>query len=218
MVILSAIVSPKWLIGPERYTIETNFTAHRYPSVGIYTRCKIMEKTRYHCGPFDLDGFATDSEVYPIPWKASMFFISLGFFILTATVLLTLLTCCRQSLFGKSIHNMAGSAQVVSGISVMIAVFLHPIGWGAKRVIRMCGADSEAFYPSECSIGKTLRHNIDRNRQLFINILGWSLYCAVVGIVLCFICAGISLKAETSNMHSNVKRRIESGERLVCVP
>lgn len=37
----------------------------------------------------------------------------------------------------------------------MIAVFLHPIGWGAKRVIRMCGADSEAFYPAECSVGKS---------------------------------------------------------------
>lgn len=40
-----------------------------------------------------------------------------------------------------------------SGILVMIAVFLHPIGWGAKRVILMCGADAEAFYPAECSIG-----------------------------------------------------------------
>lgn len=79
-------------------------------------RCKIMDKSRYHCGPFDFDGFATDNEVYPIPWKASMFFISLGFFILTTTVLLTLLTCCRQSLFGKSIHNITGSAQVVSGV------------------------------------------------------------------------------------------------------
>lgn len=36
----------------------------------------------------------------------------------------------------------------------MIAVFLHPIGWGAKRVILMCGPDAEAFYPAECSIGK----------------------------------------------------------------
>lgn len=38
----------------------------------------------------------------------------------------------------------------------MIAVFLHPIGWGAKRVILMCGADAEAFYPAECSIGEFL--------------------------------------------------------------
>lgn len=76
-----------------------------------------MDKSRYHCGPFDFDGFATDNEVYPTPWKASMFFISLGFFILTTTVLLTLLTCCRQSLFGKSIHNITGSAQVVCGMN-----------------------------------------------------------------------------------------------------
>lgn len=172
MLLISSIVSPKWLIGPERYIIETNFTAHRYPSVGIYTRfaqmdihsivylisrkyfrCKIMDKIRYHCGPFDLDGFATDNDVYPPAWKASMFFISLGFFILTTTVLLTIVTCCRQSMFGKSIHNIAGSAQVVSGISVMIAVFLHPIGWGARRVMVMCGADAEAFYSADCSIG-----------------------------------------------------------------
>lgn len=44
------------------------------------------------------------------------------------------------------------------------------------------------------------------------------MYAAVAGIILCFICAGISLKAETSNMRMRVKRRIESGERLVCVP
>lgn len=43
MTLLAATVSPKWLIGPERFTIETNFTAHRYPSVGIYTRYKFKQ-------------------------------------------------------------------------------------------------------------------------------------------------------------------------------
>lgn len=74
-----------------------------------------MAKSRYHCGPFDLDGFATDTNVYPPQWKAAMFFISLGFAILSGTVLLTLVTCCRQALLGKSIHNITGSAQVVAG-------------------------------------------------------------------------------------------------------
>lgn len=78
-----------------------------------------MDKSRYHCGPFDFDGFATDNEVYPPAWKASMFFISLGFFILTTTVVLTLITCCRQSIFGKSIHNITGSAQVISGMNAI---------------------------------------------------------------------------------------------------
>lgn len=44
-----------------------------------------------------------------------MFFVSLGFTLLSITVLLTLLTCCRQSACGKSIHNMTACAQVVSG-------------------------------------------------------------------------------------------------------
>lgn len=36
----------------------------------------------------------------------------------------------------------------------MIAIFLHPLGWGAQRVIKLCGHDAEAFYPAECQIGK----------------------------------------------------------------
>ena len=74
-----------------------------------------MDKTRYNCGPFDLDGFLTENDVYPFAWKASMVFISFGFIVMSATVLLTMLTCCRQSIMGKSIHNITGSAQVVSG-------------------------------------------------------------------------------------------------------
>lgn len=49
-------------------------------------------------------------------------------------------------------------------------------------------------------------------------IIGWSLYCAILSVILGFLCASISLKAESANMNSNVKRRIESGERLLCVP
>lgn len=113
-----------------------------------------MDRNVYHCGAFDLNGFATDSTIYPTEWKAAMFFISLGFTILSGTVILTLLTCFRQSLFGKSIHTTTGTAQVLAGISIMFALFLHPLGWGSKRVIKLCGSESEPFYPAECSLGE----------------------------------------------------------------
>ncbi|XP_013119103.1 LHFPL tetraspan subfamily member 2a protein [Stomoxys calcitrans] len=222
MCVISAIVTPKWLIGPsaqaftvttphlpltgaqhnETIAVTTTTTTLRYPSVGIYTRCKAIQNIRhsqYHCGAFDLDGFATDSEIYPSTWKAAMFFISLGFVILTLTVLCTLISCCRQSMFGKSIHNMTACAQVTAGISVMLSLFLHPLGWSATRVQLLCGADAEPFYAAGCS-------------------LGISFYSAIAGVVLCFVCAGISLKAESSNMRSRVKRRVEEGDRLVCIP
>ncbi|XP_075165135.1 LHFPL tetraspan subfamily member 2a protein [Haematobia irritans] len=221
MFVISAIVTPKWLIGPSAlaFTITTphfptnegrknetisvaTATTLRYPSVGIYTRCKAIadvEHTQYHCGAFDLDGFATDSEIYPSTWKAAMFFISLGFVILTLTVVCTLISCCRQSILGKSLHNMTACAQVTAGISVMLSLFLHPLGWSAPRVQLLCGSDAEPFYAAGCS-------------------LGISFYSAIAGVVLCFVCAGISLKAESSNMRSRVKRRVEEGDRLVCIP
>lgn len=81
-----------------------------------------MSRTQYHCGPFDIEGFATENYVYPPEWKAAMFFISFGFIILSGTVFLTLITCCRQSIMGKSIHTITGSAQMISGKHILFQV------------------------------------------------------------------------------------------------
>ncbi|KAH8283430.1 hypothetical protein KR018_001674 [Drosophila ironensis] len=198
MLFAVALVTPKWLIGPAPVT-PGPFSSRHSASVGIYTRCKVMQERGYHCGRFDLDGLATDSSVYPGEWKAAMFFASLGFVLLSVTVLLTLVTCCRQAVCGKSIHNLTACAQVVAAISVMLALFLHPLGWRADRVQRLCGPEAEPFYPADCSIGV-------------------SFYCGVIGVLLTFVAAGISLKAESSNMRSRVRRRVEAGSKLVCIP
>ncbi|XP_016981337.1 LHFPL tetraspan subfamily member 2a protein isoform X1 [Drosophila rhopaloa] len=117
MLFAVALVTPKWLVGPAQAT-NSSLNPHRQSSVGIYTRCKVLQEGgKFHCGRFDLDGLATDGSVYPGEWKAAMIFASLGFTLLSVTVLLTLLTCCRQSAFGKSIHNMTACAQVVAGKS-----------------------------------------------------------------------------------------------------
>lgn len=107
--------------------------------------------------------------------------------------------CCRQSLFGKSIHSLTGCGQAVVGILVLIALFLHPLGWGAKRVKRLCGPEAESFYYGECS-------------------LGLAMISAVATVFLSFCCAFLSLKAESSNLRSRVRRRVEHGEKLVCIP
>lgn len=41
-----------------------------------------------------------------------------------------------------------------AGIAVMLALFLHPLGWRAERVQRLCGPEAEPFYPADCSIGR----------------------------------------------------------------
>lgn len=77
-------------------------------------RCVLM-RDKFNCGRFDLDSLATDSAIYPLPWKFAMVFMVLGFIIMTITTLLTLATFCRQSIFGKSIHTITGSAQAIAG-------------------------------------------------------------------------------------------------------
>lgn len=153
---------------------------------------------RFHCGPFDLDGFATEPAVFPTAWKAALIFQGGAAFCMSLTVFCTLLTCCRQSVLGKSIHNCTGAAQAAAGIGGMLALFCYMLGWGAPRVLRVCGPDADAFYAAECTIG-------------------WSMWMAVGAVGLCFVCAVMSLRAESANMRSHVKRRIEGGERLVFV-
>nr|AAL25492.1 SD01285p [Drosophila melanogaster] len=198
MLFAVALVTPRWLVGPAQGT-DSTASSHRQSSVGIYTRCKVMQEGGFQCGRFDLDGLATDSSVYPNEWKAAMFFVMLGFSLLSVTVILTLITCCRQSACGKSIHNMTACAQVVAGICMMLGLFLHPMGWRANRIQRLCGMDAEPFYPADCSIGV-------------------SFYCGIIGVLLTFTAAGISLKAESSNMRTRVRRRVEAGSKLVCIP
>lgn len=80
-----------------------------------YFSCVLMNKAAFHCGTFDLDGLATDNSVYPLPWKISKMCIAVGFLIMTLTIFLTAASCCRQSIFGKSIHTITGSAQAIAG-------------------------------------------------------------------------------------------------------
>ncbi|KOX80551.1 Lipoma HMGIC fusion partner-like 2 protein, partial [Melipona quadrifasciata] len=85
------------------------------PTVGIFNRCIKLHGKKAHCANFNLDGFATDSSVFPGCWKASYFFLSLGLAIMSMTVLAALVGCCLQSIGRKSIFNLAGVAQVIAG-------------------------------------------------------------------------------------------------------
>lgn len=187
--------------------------------------------------------------------------MAIGFIIMTLTVFLTLATFCRQSICGKSIHTVIGSAQAVAGkfdspisyllsvhfrsiemlsiamensllfsfhiaICVLISLFLHPFGWGHTRVKRLCGADSEPFWPSDCSLGMLFCIHFSTEFNFIVwkfccfkfNLnTGNALACAIIGVLLGFGCAAMSIKAESGNMNTSVKRRIEAGERLLCV-
>ncbi|CRK99929.1 CLUMA_CG013229, isoform A [Clunio marinus] len=197
MLAMVSLFTPYWLIAPNPSEIEAgNHTILRFPSFGLSSRCKKISSGDFECSTFPL---TTANEIFPLCWKISYIFMAVGFFILGVTSVFSLLSFCRQSLFGKSLHSVTGSLQILSGIFVMVAIFTYPIGWDAERVAVVCH-DISPFYPGECS-------------------LGYSFYSSILLIITSFICGFLSLKAEKASMNPSIQRRIEEGnERLVFAP
>nr|CAD7425277.1 unnamed protein product [Timema monikensis] len=226
LAILSAVLTPKWLIGPLRVKNSENGTVMFSPSVGIYNRCTRLHG-RQSCGPFSLHGLATDSqvnlkiiprqgfnytdrcaklvmfssvsEVFPGWWKAALVFLCLGLTIMVLTVVTSVLSSCIQSVFKKSIFTLSGAAQAVAGICFILGILLYPAGWGSPRVIKLCGVEAAPFYPAECT-------------------LGWALYSAVVGVILTFLCSVLSVQAEVATSSDKVQFQIHQGRTLICLP
>ena len=83
LMMMEALVNPSWLIGKSRVVdIDVNETFAYIPSVGVYTVCSDPTREtgyrRVNCHTLALDGFATDSKIFPDVWKAATFFIALG--------------------------------------------------------------------------------------------------------------------------------------------
>ncbi|XP_011496427.1 PREDICTED: lipoma HMGIC fusion partner-like 2 protein [Ceratosolen solmsi marchali] len=195
--VLSAVMTPRWLVSSPRTIDTTNGTELYTPTVGIYNRCTRLFG-RNHCGNFNMEGLATDSTVFPECWKATLFFMALGLTVMGCTVVAALLGCCMQSVGGKSIFNLAGVTQAIAGIIYLLGMILYPAGWGAERVQRICGTEADAFYLANCT-------------------LGWAFYSAAFGVTLTFACAIFSGQAEKSTASDKVQDKMNEGKNLICL-
>lgn len=119
MTMFVALMNPKWLIGPMQNITIRNLTYDYKQSVGVYTKCGRPLNKDYFNGPscttIAVDGFSTDSEVYPNTWKAATFFIALGLTVMAVSVLLAFSSFCFQSIHKKSIYNIVGAIQATAG-------------------------------------------------------------------------------------------------------
>lgn len=82
LIMLSALLSPSWILAPSETIIIDNKTISYTPSVGVYAKCSKTVHYAYPvCTLLAIEGLATDSQVFPIAWKAAVVFISLGRYI-----------------------------------------------------------------------------------------------------------------------------------------
>ncbi|RZB39590.1 lipoma HMGIC fusion partner-like 2 protein [Asbolus verrucosus] len=215
LLMLGAFASPFWLVAAQESTQFNNETIAYTPSVGVYAKCSKPLKLEVSCTAIGVRGLATDSHVFPAVWKAATVFLVTGLSIMSVTVCMSLISCCVQSIFRKSIFTISGAAQalagwfcpqsvkkisvfVVAGICFIVGVMLQPMGWGAPRVRRMCGREASPFYPGDCALG-----------------LGLGL--AAAGTLLTFVAACLSVPAENSTSSDKVQDQIYEGHTLICL-
>lgn len=161
MLVMISLFTPHWLISPNPSQVDSgNFTVQRYPSFGLSSRCKKISSGFFECATFSL---TTSTMIFPFFWKLSYLFMTLGFFLLSLTCGLTLISFCRQSVFGKSVQTVTGSLQILSGIFVMISTFLYPLGWNVEsRIANVC-LDLSPFHPGDCSLGNEHHLKFEEN-------------------------------------------------------
>ncbi|CAG9764392.1 unnamed protein product [Ceutorhynchus assimilis] len=199
LMMLSALLSPTWITSTPQAATFDNETVSYTPSLGVYAKCgKPIGKNHPVCTLMSAGGLSADSKVYPSVWKAATVFLAMGLFVMSITVCTSLVSCCIQSLFRKSIFTLSGAAQCIAGICFILGVMLHPMAWGTQRVHKLCGPESSPFYLGDCS-------------------LGLGLYVAIGSTVLTFICACLSLPAEKSTSSDKVQDKIYEGQTLICL-
>ncbi|XP_054712848.1 LHFPL tetraspan subfamily member 2a protein-like [Uloborus diversus] len=206
LAMLAAVVTPTWLIGaPRRPGVRARGdTAERdlySPSLGIYNRCiKIHEINRMYtdnCAPF-VTSFAMPSDQFPNFWKASLIFFGCGLSLMLVTLLSSILGCCVQSIFKKSIFTVSGTIQAIAGLFYILGLMLYPAGWNSRRVHLICGDKAEPFNTGDCT-------------------LGLAFYLAIGSTLVTFICSVLSVQAEVSTSTDKVQEEILEGKTLICL-
>ncbi len=116
MSVLSAIATPKWLIGKEETSQLYGNKTYRQ-TIGIYNRCTyinnlVKSKLELNCGIYAKSFMKIDSAA----WQACIIFVGAAIVLLACAAALSLLSFCKQICFKKSVLNLAGVMQAIAGM------------------------------------------------------------------------------------------------------
>ena len=115
MLVLSAIATPKWLIGKEE--LDTIYGNKSYrKTVGLYNRCThinnlVRQRLEPNCGIYA----TTFEKIDSIAWQACVVFLGIATVLLGVAAFFAVLAFCKQICRGKSVLNLAGVLQGIAG-------------------------------------------------------------------------------------------------------
>uniref|UniRef100_H2YRF4 Lipoma HMGIC fusion partner-like 2 protein n=1 Tax=Ciona savignyi TaxID=51511 RepID=H2YRF4_CIOSA len=203
---LAAFMSAHWLITTELHTAGDNSSNTNGVStdesvirtIGLFLRCEQTGKDDFIRMSDNCRVYAHSIGDIASPfWIATTIFMATAILFLLVVALFSVWALCFRNLGRKSIFSISGILQAIAGLLLIFSLVLFPAGWGSTRVHYDCGPHSGPFNIGTCHIG-------------------WAYYAAIVGTLLCFICAVMSNQAEASTGSESVENDIIDGKNPVC--
>lgn len=212
LAVITGIMTPKWLYGRSKIFDDQTYNSSSVfvppeamyrPSVGIYNRCKKIQRVIggdpvLNCYPYIEDFMDIPSDA----WKACMVFLCFGVFLLGVAGIMSLVGFCVQSVRKKSIFSLGGLIQAIAALFLVVGLVLYPAGWGNEIVDELCTRPSVqkagAFVLNDCSIG-------------------WAFYAVLGGTLSSFLCSLLSAQAEKSTSSDDVQDEISDGKTIICL-
>lgn len=128
LAVITGIMTPKWLYGSPRpfnnnFNLSVDATPDLLyrPSIGIYNRCTKIRRSIG--GEPELNCYKYARDFMEIPsgaWRACLFFLCFGTFLLAVVVFMSIVGFCAQSVGKKSIFSLGGVIQAIAGITLIL--------------------------------------------------------------------------------------------------
>lgn len=202
LAVIAGLMTPKWLCGSPRPFTNSSDILYR-PSIGIYNRCRKIRRSIGGVPELNCYKFARDfMDIPSAAWRACLFFLCFGTFLLAIAVFMSMVGFCVQSLGKKSIFSVGGVIQSLAALFLVIGLVLYPAGWGNDVVDELCTKKplqtAGAFKINDCS-------------------LGWAFYAVMGGTLSSFLCSLLSAQAEKSTSSDLVQDEISDGKTVICL-
>ena len=129
LAVITGLMTPKWLHGsPRPFTDNFNSSVDitpdilYRPSIGIYNRCRKIHRSVGGNPELNCYKFARDfMDIPSAAWRACLFFLCFGTFLLAIAVFMSIVGFCVQSIGKKSIFSVGGVIQSLAGINIYLS-------------------------------------------------------------------------------------------------
>ncbi|XP_043203913.1 LHFPL tetraspan subfamily member 3 protein-like [Amphibalanus amphitrite] len=116
---------------------------------GLWRHCVYSSALQVE-SPLACAGRLTDlSSIVSAPFRAATIFVGLAVIIALLCIICFLMFCFLRS---STVFHLCAWMQLLSGICLLVALLVFPVGWDAGRLREVCGPEADKYHLGRCGI------------------------------------------------------------------